>query len=313
MYLRIFQIVLMLFSTLLFSSCKKETPIEVEKNTSYIGQNPPGIVPVKFVPNSNYTSNSSWWWNCSPAFSPDGKEMYFAKYLPIAGFHEIWYTKLIGEEWTSPQKASFSTSSFDSSPMFCQSSDTLYFFSTRSGGFIFRTTRISTGWSEPTALNIPLPQNFVGGQSFNITKNKTVYFSMMQNITGDYQAMYKSADIYKSQFINDQYTPPENISALINSDDGESVGYVDPDERFMIFESKRAGGYGLFDMYFSSRNQNGSWSNPVNLGNRLNSAAEDYSPKITPDGKYFFFTTVKSGDNGYTPYWVDATFLDALK
>ena len=30
------------------------------------------------------------------------------------------------------------------------------------------------------------------------------------------------------------------------------------------------------------------------------------SPYISPDDLYFFFTTVKTGDLGYNPYWVDA-------
>ena len=30
------------------------------------------------------------------------------------------------------------------------------------------------------------------------------------------------------------------------------------------------------------------------------------SPYISPDGLYFFFKTVKTGDLGYNPYWVDA-------
>ena len=183
----------------------------------------------------------------------------------------------------------------------------------RSGGFIFRTTRTSTGWSYPIALNIPIPQNYVGGQSFSITKNNTVYFGMMINNTADPQAMYRSADIYKSIFNNGQYSQPENIGSSINSDLGEIVGYVDPDERFMIYSSPKLGGFGLHDMYSSSRNQDGLWNNPIHLGSPINSASEDSSPIITYDGKYFFFTTEKYGDNGYSPYWVDATFLDALK
>ena len=30
---------------------------------------------------------------------------------------------------------------------------------------------------------------------------------------------------------------------------------------------------------------------PVNLGDKINSAAWDFSPKVSPDGKWFFFTS----------------------
>ena len=74
----------------------------------------------------------------------------------------------------------------------------------------------------------------------------------------------------------------------------------------MIFESKRTDGLGWHDIYISKRNHDGSWNEPINLGAKINTADEDGTPQITPDGKYFFFTTVKSGDWGYTPYWIDA-------
>jgi len=301
-------------------SCQSETPTDPPVSGSdlsqlrgvYLGQPPPGNVPVRFAPDNSFRSNGAWWWQSAPVFSPDGNEMYFTKYFTGSEVHAIWYTKSIGGQWTVPQKAPFSTSSFDSSPFFSQSNDTLYFFSTRSGGFIFRTTRTSTGWTDPVALNIPLPQNYVGGQSFSITKNKTVYFGMMINTAGDPQAMYRSADIYASKFINGQYSQPENIGSSINTEFGEGVGYVDPDERFMIFSSTKLGGLGLHDMYVSARNPDGTWNNSIPLGHPINSASEDSSPLITHDGKYLFYITEKPGDNGYTPYWVNATILDDL-
>ena len=74
----------------------------------------------------------------------------------------------------------------------------------------------------------------------------------------------------------------------------------------MIFTSNRPGGYGFNDLYISVYNDNESWSDPINLGTIINSDFEDTYPLITFDGQYFFFTTQKSGDLGYNPYWVDA-------
>jgi hypothetical protein len=274
----------------------------------YLGQTPPGNVPVRFAPNNSYLANGSWWWRSSPIFSPEGNEMYFVKYFSSAETHEIWYTKCFGGQWTEPIKAPFSTSTFDSNPVFVQSNDTLYFYSQREGGFAFRITRTAIGWSEPTALDIPLPANSAGITSFYITKNKTVYFSMLDSSLAN-PDIWSSADIYKTEYVNGQYTLPEDIGLPINSNIADVVGYVDPDERFLIFESNRSGGYGSYDLYLSKKNQDGTWNNPINLGSRINTSNEDGVAQISPDGKYFFFTTLKSGDYAYTPYWVDASVI----
>jgi hypothetical protein len=39
---------------------------------------------------------------------------------------------------------------------------------------------------------------------------------------------------------------------------------------------------------YISYNRNGVWTKPTNLGNKINSEGNEYSPAISPDGKYFF-------------------------
>ena len=298
------------------SSCRNEfttdpptqEPDLTELRGAYLGQTPPGNVPIKFAPNNLFIATSTnWWYHGSPVFSPDGNEMYFVKYIHNPHAVQIWFTKSINGQWTVPQKTSFSTSSFDNNPYFGASNDTLYFQSQRGGGIIFRVTRTTNGWTQPTALNIPYPSGYGVSNEFYIARNKSIYFSLELLATGS------DRDIYRSRFINGSYTQPENLGLPINTSAGEGVGYVDPDERFIIYYSPKPGGLGFHDLYISSRNQNGTWNNPISLGPLINSSTEEIDPYITPDGRYFFFNTSRAGDDGYTPYWVDATFLDALR
>jgi hypothetical protein len=55
----------------------------------------------------------------------------------------------------------------------------------------------------------------------------------------------------------------------------------------------RPEGLGGFDLYLSY-NQNGVWTKPLNLGNKINSSGNEYSPTISPDGKYFFWTSTRT-------------------
>ena len=53
------------------------------------------------------------------------------------------------------------------------------------------------------------------------------------------------------------------------------------------------------------------WSEPANLGDQINTAADEYIPSVTPDGRYFFFTSNVSGNREI--YWMDAGFIEELR
>jgi hypothetical protein len=305
-------LVIYTFSTIAIVSCKKDSILNPTNELlgSYIGQTPPVNTPLKFAPNSSYLASSSWWWRSAPAFSPNGDEMYFTRFFYGNQSHEIWCTKIANGKWTEPQKVQFSTTNYDSDVQFLESNDTIYFYSRRADDFIFKTTRTPAGWSEPVALSIPKPLNSGLITSYAIVNSKTIYFAMLEG-TG---YNWASADIYITRYIDGQYTQPENIGSPISiANVGESVAYVDPSERFIVFSSTKSGGYGSYDLYISYKNEDGTWRDPVNLGTKVNSSSEEDKLTITPDGKYVFFTTMKPGDRSYSPYWVDAGFLNQIK
>jgi hypothetical protein len=60
-----------------------------------------------------------------------------------------------------------------------------------------------------------------------------------------------------------------------NSDSDDKCPYVNG--KLLVFASNRPGGYGGFDLYYSRLN-NGAWSEPVNFGDKINSAYDEYRP-----------------------------------
>ncbi|MHA2099077.1 MAG: T9SS type A sorting domain-containing protein [Candidatus Kariarchaeaceae archaeon] len=284
-----------------FLICAKSSAQGLE----YFGQNPPGMTPVRFPP-ASLLANDDWFWHGSPVFSPDLMEMYWAKYTIYPTYQriELAFVEVEDTQWTQLQIPLFADLNYgENNPGFSESGDTLYFISTRPGGFIFYVSRTPTGWSQPVSLNIPLRPNSATGWQFSITRDKTIYFEIWANNGSS------PPDIYRTKYVNGQYTIPENIGMSVNTDGNEFNPYVDPDERFLIFVTNRPGGYGLHDLYLSSRNQDGTWSDPINLGPEINSDQDDAAPYISPDGLYFFFNAWKTGDLGYNPYWVDAQIV----
>lgn len=121
----------------------------------------------------------------------------------------------------------------------------------------------------------------------------------------------RQGDIYMSPKQNGKYTRVVNLNAPINSMHHEVDPYIAPDESYLIFCSDRPGGFGKADIYVSFRRENGSWTPPVNMGSKVNTPYQEYIPYVTPDGKYFFFTTNKSGNRDI--YWVDAKIIEKFK
>ncbi len=101
-----------------------------------------------------------------------------------------------------------------------------------------------------------------------------------------------SCDLYHT-FKNDKgaWSVPRNLGSTINTRDYESQPSVSADGQLLFFSSKRPGGQGGADLYVSGRLPNGRWSDPVNLGPKINTPGNDQYPFWASDGKTLFFTS----------------------
>jgi outer membrane protein OmpA-like peptidoglycan-associated protein len=70
----------------------------------------------------------------------------------------------------------------------------------------------------------------------------------------------------------------------------------------LIFTSDKPGGLGETDLYMSLR-KNGQWSDPVNLGNKINTAGKDEFPCLTNNGYLIFASTGRQGMGGLDLYY----------
>ena len=100
--------------------------------------------------------------------------------------------------------------------------------------------------------------------------------------------------------------PAEKLPAPINSEFREFDAFVSPGEDMIIFSSDRPRGVGRADIYMS-RLENGRWSEPMNLGVAVNSEASEYGAMLSPDGRFLFFTSSRTGMEDI--YWVSADVL----
>jgi outer membrane protein OmpA-like peptidoglycan-associated protein/Tol biopolymer transport system component len=76
-----------------------------------------------------------------------------------------------------------------------------------------------------------------------------------------------------------------------NSEKWESQAAISCDGQTLFFSSTREGGLGGADLWFSKKNIDGTWSEPKNLGPRINTPQDEESPFISNDGQTLFFTS----------------------
>ncbi|MBJ59376.1 MAG: hypothetical protein CMP64_02165 [Flavobacteriales bacterium] len=98
-------------------------------------------------------------------------------------------------------------------------------------------------------------------------------------------------DIYISIKRNGQWSDARNIGPTINTKYWESQPTISPDGRELYFVSNRPGGYGDMDIWKSILSEQGTFSEPVNLGSTINTPYDEMSPFIHTDNQSLYFAS----------------------
>jgi len=138
-----------------------------------------------------------------------------------------------------------------------------------------------------SALDYPFNmESNEGGASITID-NKILYYTKCSLTQGG----YKNCDIYYVFNQDGSWSEVQTFSKNISKiDSWESQPTVSSDGKTIIFASDRKGGYGKIDLYETTF-KNGQWSNPENLGDKINSNENEKSPYLHTDGKTLFFAS----------------------
>jgi outer membrane protein OmpA-like peptidoglycan-associated protein len=104
--------------------------------------------------------------------------------------------------------------------------------------------------------------------------------------------------------INGRWTTPVNMGQKVNSAAWDSQPTLSADGRLLIFSSRRLGSIGGADLWLTYRNEKDAWVTPVNLGLEINTAGDDESPFLHPDGVTLYFrSNGRPGMGGFDIYY----------
>jgi len=105
------------------------------------------------------------------------------------------------------------------------------------------------------------------------------------------------------------WSPAIEIGAPINTPGNEGALCVSPDGmKIIITCCSRGDSYGSCDLY-SSRKIGNNWTEPVNLGEEVNTTAWESQPCLAADGRTLFFVSTRKGGMGSSDIW-ESTLQD---
>jgi hypothetical protein len=128
--------------------------------------------------------------------------------------------------------------------------------------------------------------------------NFDIYYSDIPQFSPDSSALL--------EYLSGNEGGPVHPVEILNSGSNDKCPYVDGN--LLVFASDRPGGFGGFDLYYSRRNGD-SWSEPINYGDRINTAYDEYRPIIMNNYEFvndlmIFSSDRPDGKGGFDLYYV---------
>ena len=243
-----------------------------------------------------------------PSISPDGLELYFHSPDLSGGYGngDLWMSRrtTTDDPWETPTNVGrvVNSPSYEYNPVISSDGLSLYFMSSRSGGYglgdIWVSTRLTLNdpWEEPVNL----------GSTINSSSSETrvalpadgleLYFDASERPGG-----YGDSDLWttKRATREDAWSTPVALPIPLNTAEYDGQPAISADGLLLLFRSKRSGGIGANDMWMTKLStRDNAWGTPVNLGSAVNSTVSEAGPSISADGKVLYFHSARPGGFG---------------
>jgi tetratricopeptide (TPR) repeat protein len=220
----------------------------------------------------------------NPVISGDGKKMAFVTEQPF--FDEALFVEKVDGHWSLPMSLTamlgFDENVYPVGLSYDGTEMLLYYDDEHIGNLYY--SRYEDGlWLPAVKLGENISTKYWESHGCFSKDGKSIYF------TSNRKGTFGGLDIYRSDRLPDGgWGVPENLGPTVNSRYNEETPFITEDGQTLFFSSYGHFNIGGYDIFYSKRNKDGSWSEPVNLGYPINTTGDD-----------LFFQPVKNGFGGY--------------
>lgn len=119
----------------------------------------------------------------------------------------------------------------------------------------------------------------------------TLYFA------SDRPGGYGGIDLYvtKKDPKTGIWSAPQNLGPSINTKGDEKTPFIHSDSHTIYFSSTGHFGFGGYDIFYSRMDDNGNWTDPVNIGSPINGPGDDTGFFVSKDTKSAYFFSYDEG------------------
>ena len=158
------------------------------------------------------------------------------------------------------------------------------------------SSAVSTGehqgmpaFEEGTALEAPFNTQYNEGGPSITADNRFMVFTICER---NPKTGAQNCDLYYTTYEYGVWNSIRPMPEGINRPESwESQPTISPNGDILYFTSDRKGGYGGLDLYRSTKDANGNWGVPENLGAAVNTKKNEKSPFIHPDSESLYFAS----------------------
>ena len=158
------------------------------------------------------------------------------------------------------------------------------------------SSAVSTGehqgmpaFEEGTALEAPFNTQYNEGGPSITADNRFMVFTICER---NPKTGAQNCDLYYTTYEYGVWNGIRPMPEGINRPESwESQPTISPNGDILYFTSDRKGGYGGLDLYRSTKDANGNWGVPENLGAAVNTKKNEKSPFIHPDSESLYFAS----------------------
>ena len=151
---------------------------------------------------------------------------------------------------------------------------------------LFISKKIDGYWELSTDLT-QINTRYNEGSACMSKDGRTLYFSRCES-----PLSMGNCDIFMAELNEDSvWTDIHNLGVNVNSVSWDSHPSLSHTEDTLYYASDRIGGFGLSDIYFTYKNDDGEWMPSQNLGPVVNTRKNEVSPFYHPKFEVLFFSS----------------------
>ncbi len=232
----------------------------------------------------------------SKRIRPDSSNYYVKDISDGEHFEDIYVSHKYDGKWTEPKLVGINTEGHEATVNLSADGQTLFIYKDDDGdGNIYTSSLEGENWTFPQKIGSDVNKESRETHAHISPKGDFLYF------VSDRKGGSGGQDIYVCKRLpNGEWAKAQNMGGVLNTPYDEDGVFVHPDGKTMYFSSRGHNSIGGFDIFYSTVDDAGIWSKPINMGYPVNSTDDDVFFVTSADGKRGYFSSFK--EDGYGSY-----------